>query len=152
MNFIKSIWMAVALLVLGAASSPAQVGPNQTVQLYNGYADTCAAVNQPKITIPVAITTSTTTQLVAAVSGKTVTVCNLRITTAGTTTALTLQTGTGSACATGLASLTGAFLFPIANFYNFGDGQIAKGAVGGAVCVLSAGTTGVQGSLTYTQR
>lgn len=154
MNFIKSIWMAVALLVLGASLSHAQVGPNQTVQLYNGYADTCLAVNSVKQSAAVNITTATTTQLIAPVTGKAATICGFYSTTANAGATLVFNTGTGSTCATGTTVLTGTMLTSSSGRFDLlGSGQKLKSAVGGGICVITAGTTpGIQGFVVFTQR
>lgn len=156
-TFKKNAVALLALLAVGllALAPPAfaQVGPQNTVQLYNGYADTCLATNVKKLSIPVAITSNTTTQLVALATGKTITVCSVYATTAGTTTSLTWETGTGSACATGTTALTGAMLYPTAGPISLGgDGQKFQSLASNALCLLTAGTTSLQGVLSYTIR
>lgn len=154
MNRFKSLLAVVFLLCVTATLSRAQVGPNATVQLYNGYADTCSAVNVAKLSAPVSITTSTTTQLIAPVAGKAATICGFYSTTANAAATLVFNTGTGATCGTATVVLSGTMLTSSSGRFDLGEGgQKLKSAVGGGICVITAGTTpGIQGFVVYTQR
>lgn len=117
----------------------------------------------PKNSVPINITTATTTQLVPLLLGATVSVCGVSITIAPSGTAAdaaTFEYGTGASCGTGTTALTGAFgagdLTTAAPplFVTFADpGTTFKTPAGQALCLLSAGTTvNIQGVLTYVQQ
>ena len=118
--------------------------------------------NTPKSSVPINVTTATTTQLVALSAGKVVYVCggiftvNSVVTTATTA---QFEYGTGASCGTGTTALTGLFnggnvtagiAVPIilpADYSSF------QAPAGNALCLVSAGTTvQIQGVLTFIQQ
>lgn len=117
--------------------------------------DPCDVPTVQKSSVAVAISTATTTQLVALSAGKTIYFCGFVGSMGGTTPAVTFEYGTGSNCATGTVVLTGAIaptsgsilLMPI------GSSTWFQTASANALCALSAGTTpSIQGVLTYVQQ
>ena len=125
-------------------------------------ADPCASPGVVKNSIPVAITSATTTQLVALVSAQTVFVCNFTLTISQViTTANTIKFvyGTGSACGTGTTDITGLFggggITAAAPIVIMGGGNtLFKTIAGNALCVTTAiGASGnFQGVVTYVQQ
>jgi hypothetical protein len=125
--------------------------------------DPCQIASNPKTSVPINITTATTTQLVALSGTTTIYACGVTMTIAPSGTSAdtaTFEYGTGASCGTGTTVLTGAFgagdlttatgVTPI----TFADpGTTFKTAAGNALCLLSAGTTvNIQGVLTYVQQ
>lgn len=96
----------------------------------------------------VSITTATTTQIVALVASQQVRVCAIAITLGASTTAV-LEYGTGTNCGTGTTALSGAFA--ATTMIGNGLGQLFATASGDALCLLSTGTGGIQGFITYAQ-
>lgn len=106
-------------------------------------------------TAAVTVAANTTVQIVALAAAKTIYVCSFVITTSNTTssTGNIFKTGTGTLCATGIASLTGSMhMGPIGHIeLSAPDGSILfKSASASALC-LTNGTNGVDGFLTYAQ-
>ncbi len=97
--------------------------------------------------------TSGSTQLVAAVTGKTVYLCGFVIFSAGTAN-VKLQHGTGTACGTGTTALTPAFQLTAQTGASYGNGEgvVAKTASGNALCMNSSAAVAVQALVTYTQQ
>lgn len=103
------------------------------------------------------MTTATTTQLVALAAGKSIRVCAYSIQGSTTATATTLRfvQGTGSNCATGLASITPAWNMPasstaLPSSVGSGLGQVFATGAGNALCATStaAGTVNIGISFT----
>jgi hypothetical protein len=125
-------------------------------------ADPCQSPGVVKQSVPIAISTATTTQLVALNTNQAIYVCGVSMTIAPSATTAdtaTLEYGTGANCGTGTTVLTGAFgagdLTTAAPplFLSFADpGTTVKTPFGQALCLLSAGTTvNIQGVLTFVQ-
>jgi len=93
-----------------------------------------------------------TVELVALSAGKRVYVCGFVLNGAGATTA-TFKTGTGSACGSGTASLTGALKFVDGSSvtYGGGPGYVMKSPVGNALCWTNSATVQVSGVVSYAQ-
>lgn len=102
----------------------------------------------PKNNVAIAITTATTTQLVAPVAGQAVYVCGLTLTMAAAT-SIQFEYGTGASC-TGTHALTGvippAQINPPSNNATQFVTPVAQG-----VCAVSTGTAGIHGSMSYIQ-
>lgn len=103
--------------------------------------------------VPIAMTTATTTQLVALTSGQKIYIMAWDATAAGTTN-FKLVTGTGTNCGTGQSDLTG-------NYNWIAQAGIAKGSglgpvivvpTGQAVCATNSAGVTVSGSLAYTKQ
>jgi hypothetical protein len=93
-----------------------------------------------------------TVELVALSAGKRVYVCGFVLNGAGATTA-TFKTGTGSACGSGTASLTGAMKFVDGSSvtYGGGPGYVMKSPAGNALCWTNSATVQVSGVVSYAQ-
>jgi hypothetical protein len=110
------------------------------------------SIIQAGASVPINISSATTTQLVAAASGKTIYVTAWDVIAAGSG-SLTLEYGTGSNCGAGTTALTGAYnltaQFGIAK--GNGLGPVLVVPAGNALCVLTSATAQMSGSLSYTQ-
>jgi len=115
--------------------------------------DPCQSPGATKSSAIVAITTATTTQLVALSGTKSVYVCGFNATVAAAQT-LTFEYGTGSSCGTGTTALTGAFAPATGTPLNIGGGEATAitAPSGNALCVVSTTTGSTQGVLTYVQQ
>ena len=115
---------------------------------------------QPSIPTPVACdksvvvsgSSATTAELVALVTGQRVYVCGVVFSGGGTTTAK-LVSGTGSACATGQANVTGAIELAdnTTATLGYGYGSMARTTGGQAVCWTNTVGVQVSGILSYAQ-
>ena len=127
-----------------------------------GASDPCQDVSAVKSSAAIAISTATTTQLVALSGTTAVYVCNYQaVAGAGTNPSLQFVYGTGSNCGTGTTSLTGAMATgvtvsataPGPIFESSGGNTLFKTAAGNALCLTTAGTTpNFQGWVTYVQQ
>ena len=110
-------------------------------------ADPC--VISPKSTVSIAISTATTTQLVALATGKAIYVCGFTA-TVGASSTIQFEYGTGSACGTGTTALTGVFTPATAAVLSLtGEGTKITAPASNALCAVSTGTGGINGVLTY---
>jgi hypothetical protein len=110
------------------------------------------SIIQAGASVPINISTATTTQLVAAVTGKSIYVTAWDVIANGTGN-ITLEYGSGSNCGTGTAALTGTYnlaaQFGIAK--GNGLGPVLVVPPGNALCALTSAAVGMSGSLSYTQ-
>jgi hypothetical protein len=110
------------------------------------------SIIQAGASVPINVSAATTTQLVAAISGKTIYVTAWDVIAAGTTN-FTFEYGTGLNCAGGTTSLTGAYSL-VAQFgaaKGSGLGPVLVVPAGNALCAVSSAPVQVSGSLAYTQ-
>lgn len=128
-----------------------------------GSTDPCQDLSNVKSSVAINISTATTTELVAAVAGKTVYVCGFTATIQGSATTvgtLVFKTGTKvtTPCDTSPVSLSGTFQGNItANvpLLVTGQGSFTQfaSAAAGEICATSAGTTPlIGGYLTFVQQ
>jgi hypothetical protein len=98
------------------------------------------------------MSTATTTQAIALVSGKSIYVCGFVINAGGTTTGRLVQ-GTGTNCGTGQANLTPAFNLATGGNVTFGNGlgQVLKISAGSALCVTNSAAIALNVLISYTQ-
>jgi hypothetical protein len=110
------------------------------------------SIIQAGASVPINISSATTTQLVASVTGKAIYVTAWDVIAAGTGN-ITLEYGTGSNCGTGTTALTGAYSlaaqFGIAKGNGLGPVLIAP--AGNALCALTSAAAQMSGSVSYTQ-
>lgn len=108
--------------------------------------------NSPKSTASVAISTATTTSLVALAAGKAVYLCGFSA-SVGASTTLQFEYGTGAACVTTQTVLTGAITPATGVVISFNsDGTDLTAPAGNALCLVSTGTGGINGFITYVQQ
>jgi hypothetical protein len=102
------------------------------------------------VSVPIVISTATTTLLVTGASGKSIYVTGVDVIAAGTGN-IQFISGTGATCGTGTANVTG-------NYNLIAQAGLAKGAGNGALWVLAQGASlcavtsaavGMAGSLSY---
>jgi hypothetical protein len=113
---------------------------------------TPTSIIQAGASVPINISTATTTQLVAAVTSKAIYVTAWDVIAAGTTN-FTFEYGNGSNCASGTTALTGAYSL-VAQFgaaKGSGLGPVLVVPAGNALCAVSSAAVQVSGSLAYTQ-
>jgi len=125
--------------------------------------DPCQNTSSSKISVPINVTSATTTQLVAASAGTSIYVCGAALTIAPSATSADtakFEYGTGASCGTGTTALTGSFgagdlttaappLFISLN----SPGAVMATPASNALCLVSAGTTvNIQGVLSYVQQ
>ena len=107
---------------------------------------------QAGVSVPINISTATTTQLVAAIAGKAIYVTAWDVIAAGTG-SITLEYGTGSSCGAGTTPLTGAYglaaQFGIAKGNGLGPMLVVP--AGNALCALTSAAVQMSGSVSYTQ-
>lgn len=103
--------------------------------------------------IPINISTATTTQLVALSAGKSIYVTAWDVISGGIGN-LTLEYGTGSNCGTGTTALTGPYGLSAQAGISKGDGlgTVLIVPSGNALCALTSAAVQMSGSLTYTQQ
>ena len=129
-------WIALVLFLLLAPASAQQA----------------VVVPATMASVPISISTATTTQLVAAISSKAIYVTNFNIVAAGTGN-IQFVYGTGSACGTGTTNLTGAYNLTaqVGLVAGIGNGAILVVPAGNALCVTTSAAVGMYGSLAYAQ-
>ena len=110
------------------------------------------SIIQAGASVPINISTATTTQILAAATGKAIYVTAWDVIAAGTGN-ITLEYGTGSNCGTGTTALTGAYSlaaqFGIAKGNGLGPVLIVP--TSNALCALTSTATQMSGSVSYTQ-
>ncbi len=140
-RFIKALTiLAMCCLLGGGAGYADQVG------------DPCLA-STGLAKSAVALNVTAAAQLVAAVAGKTIYVCGVDATAAGTSPTIQFQSGTGTACGTNTLNLSGT-LAPTANavIVMGGAGVLFQSRSSDALCAATGGTTpSFQGVLTFVQ-
>jgi hypothetical protein len=109
-----------------------------------------AAITQGDATVPIEISTATTTQLVALTSGQRVRITSLSVIAGGTGT-FRFVYGTGTNCGTGTTNITGAFPL-VANVgltLGGGVGSVLVAPAGQAVCAVTSAAVTYDGHITY---
>ena len=110
------------------------------------------SIIQAGASVPINISTATTTQLVALSSGKSIYITAWDVIAAGTGN-FTLEYGTGSLCATGTTALTGAYSFTaqVGIAKGVGLGPVLTVPAGNALCAVTSTAVQMSGSVSYTQ-
>jgi hypothetical protein len=144
------------LFALFATLSFAQVGPTGVIIQYNS-GDPCQNPNVVKSFAAVNISTATTTELVAAVAGKTIYMCSLTVSVSGTSPTFQFKTGTkvSTACDTAPTNQSGTYALTSGQLVTLAADSTTflTGALSGELCLTSGGTTpSIQGNLTYIQQ
>lgn len=114
-------------------------------------ADPCASPGLPKSSVPINITSATTTSLVAPAANTSIYVCGFNLITAGGS--FQLEYGTGAACGTGTTVLTGAYPAGTIHYGGAGMEILAPTPAAYRLCAVSGtGLTNAQGVLTFMQQ
>lgn len=147
---------------LGASSFPPTSTTTVSIANTVGSGDPCQNPAVAKSSVSIAISSATTTQLVALSGSTIVYVCGFTASAiAGTNPSLQFEYGTGSSCGTGTTVLTGAMATgvtvsataPGPIFTDPRGATAFKTAAGNALCAVTAGTTpNFQGYLTFVQQ
>ena len=107
---------------------------------------------QAGVSVPINISSATTTQLVAAASGKTIYITAWDVIAAGSG-SIMLEYGTGLNCGSGTTALTGSYSlaaqFGIAK--GNGLGPVFVVPASNALCALTSATVQMSGSVSFTQ-
>lgn len=153
--------VAGATTLTGVTVKAASVAPAPTdtavVVAISPIGDPCVS-SATKSSVPINISSATTTQLVALSGSLVIYVCGFVLTSTGVTTATTalFEYGTGASCGTGTTALTGTMgqsLLTSAIVTVASGATQFKSAAANALCLLSAGTTpNIQGYVTYVQQ
>lgn len=146
---MKKLLLVVAALFFAATNSYAQ-GPSSLCFTTDGR--NCVPAVAASNSVPVAITTATTTQLVALSATKKIYVTSFDLVS---TAANTFQFvyGTGTNCGTGTTSLTGAYGMSTFTVITKGNGfsSILFVPIGNALCAVTTTTGAINGSVAYAQ-
>jgi hypothetical protein len=112
----------------------------------------CLKGVQASTSVPINISTATTTQLVALQANQTIYITSWDV-MAGGTGNFTLEYGTGTTCGTGTTTLTGAYPLIAQAGVAKGDGlgPILIVPPGNALCALTSASVQYSGSLSYAQ-
>ena len=147
---MRKILAPVCAILLGLAmlatfSTPpasAQLNNNVNIVGYTATTDPCQNPTVPKSSVAIAVTSSTTTQLVALTTGQAIYVCGGEMSLTGTTPTALFEYGTSTDC-TGTHALTGAVQPTSGSMIPFGSGSGVqfKTAVSNGLCLVTGGTT-----------
>jgi len=112
----------------------------------------CVPGIQAESSIAINISSMTTTQLVAAITGQAIYITSWDV-IAGGTGNFTLVYGTGSVCATGQTALTGAYnlIAQVGISKGNGLGMVLYVPQGNALCAITSASVQYSGSLSYAQ-
>lgn len=111
--------------------------------------DPCLDKRIPKTKVAVAISTATTTELVASSPGRVVHVCGFDTTVGGTSPTLIFKTGTKvtTPCDTTPSSISGTYTPLVGNEINIPNLDAMVSISGGEICITSGGTPSIQGTM-----
>jgi hypothetical protein len=135
----------------------AQTGPSGSFVLFPSGSDPCENPSIAKSQVAVNISgAAATTELVAAVAGKTVYACDLLVSDVGTSPTIQFKTGTKvtTPCDTGGVNLSGTIVVATGTIFTVHTtNAFAQGAANGEFCLVAGGTTpSIQGMFTYVQQ
>lgn len=101
----------------------------------------------------ISVSSATTTQIIAAVTGKAIYVSNWTLVTSAADN-ITWEYGTGTNCGTNTATLTGAMPFGTNTAFNAGSGTgpVLVTPLSTALCIVTSTTATAAGSVGYTQQ
>lgn len=143
----RTLYGMIAFVVCAALWAVSQPAQAQITAQYENISR-CGSANVLSVVINTATTANN--ELVALAAGKTVYVCGFNIDNDTATTGLQFITGTGTACATNEADLTG--VMTVATWFDPQTGAVKfKGAASSALCIELSTNTQVNGYLTYVQ-
>jgi hypothetical protein len=139
-----------AIATHGHGATGAAVPANAQLAGFRSGANMVAAP-MPSATVPVAMSTATTTQHVALSGSTLIYVTSVSLIANGTTNA-TFVYGTGTNCGTGTTSLTGAYKLTAQVGLTMAGGMpVFVVPAGQALCVTNSAAVAIDGHITYTQ-
>lgn len=147
---MKHIILLLALLLFGTPIYAQNVPSFQLCHTTNG--NNCVPEIGASNSVPVSVSSNTTTQLVALVAGKHIYVTSFDlVTTAANTVGFVY--GTGSSCGTGTTALTGIYGMSTFTALSKGNGvgAILFVPVGNALCIVTTTSAQTSGSVSYAQ-
>lgn len=146
----KLLLILWALFLLPTVGAFAQGGPQKLCYTTDG--TNCVPAVQAAVSVPINISTATTTQLVALSGTKNIFVTTWDVISGGTGN-FTLVYGTGSNCGTGTISLTGPYPLTAQAGISKGDGTGVVLLVprGNALCATTSAAVQYSGSVAYAQ-
>ena len=113
----------------------------------SGSGDPCQVM--PKANVAIAITSATTTSLIAPATGQAIYVCGVNLTMAAST-SIQFEYGTGATCGTGTTALSG--VIPTAQITTPSENATQMVTpVTQRLCALTTGTAGIHGYINYVQ-
>lgn len=129
---MRTLALILALLLAGAAQAQSPIVPA-----------TMASV-------PITISTATTTRLVTGATSKSIYITSL-IVIAGGTGNIQFVSGTGATCGTGQTNVTGNFALTAQVGFTIGTGNgvVLVLPQGDSLCAISSGAVGMPGSVSY---
>lgn len=145
--------MKKLLILLWALFLPTiALAQSRTASCYTTNGTNCVPAVQAATSVPINISTATTTQLVALVSGKTIFVTSWDVISGGTGN-FTLVYGTGTNCGTGTTSLTGPYPLTAQAGISKGDGMgiVILVPQGNALCATTSAAVQMSGAVSYAQ-
>ena len=153
---VQGITNGVAVNVAQAAGTNLHVNVDNspTVTLSNGTGQNSSGtgqfMSQCDQSVPISVSTAADVQLVALSSGKQIHICAYNFLANGATN-VTLEYGTGTNCATGKTSLTGAYPLTAQAGLSAGsgNGELAHSATSNALCINNSAAITVAGLVTY---
>ena len=120
--------------------------------LFAGAAQAQQSVIVPATTasIPITISTATTTRLITGAAGKSIYITSM-IVIAGGTGSIQFISGTGTTCATGQANVTGniALTTQVGFTIGTGNGVVLVLPSGASLCAVTDQAVGMPGSISY---
>jgi hypothetical protein len=142
------IGLAAALLSVSLAHAQASVRAG----CFTTNGNNCVPAVQASASVPINVSTATTTQLVAISGTATIFVTAFDLVGGGTGNA-TLVYGTGSNCATGTTSLTGPYPLVAQTVITKGSGHgpVLVVPSGNALCITTSAAVQLSGSVSYAQ-
>lgn len=146
---MKRLLLVLVTLLMSVAFSYAQ-STQQLCFTTNG--NNCVPGIQASASVPINVSSATTTELVALSTGKRVYITSWDGIANGTVN-VTLVYGTGTACATGQVALTGTYRFIAQAGIAKGNGTgiVLSVPVSQAVCIITSASPNFSGSLSYVQ-
>jgi hypothetical protein len=145
--------MKKLLILLWALLLPTiALAQSRTASCYTTNGTNCVPAVQAATSVPINISTATTTQLVALVNGKTIFVTSWDVISGGTGN-FTLVYGTGTNCGTGTTSLTGPYPLTAQAGISKGDGMgiVILVPQGNALCATTSAAVQMSGAVSYAQ-
>ncbi len=159
MNKIWAVGLALFWMAANAAAqlnvsapSTGSAAPGTAVFVAGNSSGNMAGIVGCDSSALLSVSTATTTQIVALSGTKSVYVCGDVINGGGATTVKFVY-GTGTACATGLVSLTPAFTLASGTNVSLGGGlgYVMKAPSGNALCVTTSAAVAANIHIAYTQ-
>lgn len=144
---MKRLFIILALLF----STPAFAQSTQQL-CYTTSGTNCVPSIAAAASAKVSVSTNTTTEIVALASGKKIYVTSFELVATAANTAKWVY-GTGSACGTGQADLTGAYGMTTFTVISKGDGlgAILFVPASNALCIITTASQQLSGSVSYVQ-